>query len=244
MGNDEPDKIGTDPHMTKNKLRSIALGFVLFLLTGVSLVAAQSAVGLGTLRHPIIDSQMSEQQAFDGLDPKCPEAIRKRQRLVTLKYYSFDRKVHQGQLVIDKDLVSDINRVFKAALDQLFPINSVIPISDLRFRKNGRWDDDLSMIANNTSCFNYRNVTGGTTLSNHATGRAVDINTVQNPYYKGQTKLPPNGNYDPRAEGTFTADSSLVKLFQQLGWTWGGTWKSPTDYQHFEKPLPKATPKK
>ena len=182
---------------------------------------------------------MTTQQAFDGLDPKCPDEIRKRQRVVELKYYSFDKLVHQGQLVIDKDLVADIRRVFKSALDQHFPINSVIPIADPRFRKNGRWDD-LSMIANNTSAFNYRNVTGGTTLSNHATGRAVDINTVQNPYFKGAIKLPPNGKYDPAAEGTFTADSSLTKLFQQLGWTWGGTWKSPTDYQHFEKPLRKT----
>jgi len=230
--------------MTKNNFRSTALVLTLLLLTGVSLASAHSIAGLGTLRHPIIDSQMSEQQAFEGLDPKCPEEIRKRQRLITLKYYSFDKKVHQGQLVIDKDLVSDIKRVFRAALYQKFPVQSVIPISDPRFRKNGRWDDDLSMTANNTSCFNYRNVTGGTTLSNHATGRAIDINTVQNPYYKGQIKLPPNGNYDPKAEGTFTADSPLVKLFQQLGWTWGGTWKSPTDYQHFEKPLPKPEAKK
>ena len=213
---------------------------LIVLLFAVAGVSAQSSPNQpGTLRHPIIDSRMTTQQAFDGLDPKCPDAIRKRQRLVELKYYSFDKRVHLGQLVIDKDLVADIKRVFKSALDQHFPINSVIPISDPRFRKNGHWDDDLSMIANNTSAFNYRNVTGGTTLSNHATGRAVDINTVQNPYFKGTIKLPPNGNYNPAAEGTFTADSPLTKLFQQLGWTWGGTWKSPTDYQHFEKPLPK-----
>lgn len=214
---------------------------LIILLFAVASVCAQSSLNQpGTLRHPIIDSRMTIKQAFDGLDPKCPDEIRKRQRVVELKYYSFDKLVHQGQLVIDKDLVADIRRVFKFALDQHFPINSVIPISDPRFRKNGRWDDDLSMIANNTSAFNYRNVTGGTTLSNHATGRAVDINTVQNPYFKGAIKLPPNGKYDPAAEGTFTADSPLTKLFQQLGWTWGGTWKSPTDYQHFEKPLPKT----
>jgi hypothetical protein len=215
----------------------------IFLYLASHVFAQSASSGRGTLHHPIIDSQMSERQAFDGLDPTCPAEIRKRQRLITLNYYSFDKQIHQGQLVIDKDLVRDIKQVFEAALAQKFPIRSVIPISDPRFRKNGRWDDDLSMIANNTSCFNYRNVTGGTTLSNHATGRAVDINTVQNPYYKGQIKLPPNGTYDPTAEGTFTADSALVKLFQSLGWTWGGTWKSPTDYQHFEKPLPKAAEK-
>ncbi|HMJ08359.1 MAG TPA: M15 family metallopeptidase [Pyrinomonadaceae bacterium] len=190
----------------------------------------------GTLKRPIVDSRMTEREAFDGLDPACPKEIRDRQRLVTLKYYSFDNKVHQGQLVLDKDLVADIKIVFAAALAEKFPIQSVIPISDPRFRKNGRWDDDLSMIANNTSSFNYRLKTGGTTLSNHATGRAVDINTVQNPYIKGKILLPPNGKYDPAAVGTFTPDNPIVKKFLQLGWTWGGTWASPTDYQHFEKP--------
>jgi len=38
---------------------------------------------LGTQKHPIIDSRMTEAEAFDGLDPKCPDEIRQRQRLVT-----------------------------------------------------------------------------------------------------------------------------------------------------------------
>jgi hypothetical protein len=203
-----------------------------------SAIAAQNKASerAGTLKHPIIDARMIEKEAFDGLDPTCPDDIRKRQRLITLKYYSFDKRVHQGQLVVDKDLVKDVKKVFKAALEMRFPIFSVIPISDMRFRKNGRWDDNLSMAANNTSAFNYRLVTGGTTLSNHATGTAVDINTVQNPYIKGAILLPPNGKYDPGAIGTFTPDHPIVKLFEKLGWTWGGMWTSPIDYQHFEKP--------
>jgi hypothetical protein len=139
-------------------------------------------------------------------------------------------------LVIDKDLVRDIKEVFKTIAAEHFPIRSVIPISDKRFRKNGRWDDDLSMAADNSSAFNYRPVTGGTRLSNHAYGRAVDINTFENPYVKGAIILPPGAKYDPAAKGTFYPDSSIVKLFQRLGWTWGGGWKSPIDYQHFEKP--------
>ena len=194
---------------------------------------------LGSLKHPIIDSKMSKKEAFDGLDPNCPEEIRKRQKLIKLKYYSFDKKIHQGQLVIDKDLVKDIKKVFKVALDEKFPIYSLIPVSDQRFRKNDRWDDDLSMIANNSSAFNYRVKTGGTQLSNHAYGRAVDLNTFQNPYLKGKIILPPNAKYEPTAAGTCTADSPIVKTFLQLGWTWGGTWTSPIDYQHFEKPLKK-----
>lgn len=197
----------------------------------------------GTLRHPIIDSQMSKKEVFDGLAPGCPPEIRKRQKIIKVKYYSFDKKVHQGQFVIDKELVKDIKTVFKVILKEQFPIYSVIPVSDPRFRKNGRWDDDLSMIANNSSSFNYREITGGGSLSNHAYGRAVDLNTVQNPYIKGKLILPPDAKYDPNAPGTFTKDDPIVKTFLQLGWNWGGTWTSRIDYQHFEKPLKKKEQK-
>ena len=210
---------------------------LLLLLVVPGLVAAQET---GTLKHPIIDSKMSKEEAFDGLAANCPPEIRKRQKVVKLKYYSFDGKIHQGQLVIDKELIGDIKKVFKLALAEKFPILSVVPISRADFRQNGRWDDDLSMIANNSSAFNYREKTGGGSLSNHAYGRAIDINTVQNPYIKGKTFLPPNANYDPTAAGTFTADSPIVKKFIELGWTWGGNWTELKDYQHFEKPLKKT----
>jgi peptidoglycan LD-endopeptidase CwlK len=217
-------------------LRNFALLLMLFLLLA-GFVFAQN---IGTLKHPIIDSRMSKQAAFDGLDPNCPKEIRKRQKIVKLKYYSFDGKVHKGQLVIDKSLVKDIKKVFKFALAEKFPIQSVIPISQPDFRKNGRWDDDLSMIANNTSAFNYREKTGGGSLSNHAHGRAIDINTVQNPYIKGKILLPPNGSYQPNTAGTFTVDNPIVKKFIEFGWDWGGNWINLKDYQHFEKLLKKA----
>jgi hypothetical protein len=190
----------------------------------------------GSLRHPIIDSAMTEKEAFDGLDPKCPDEIRQRQRLINVKYFSTDGRVHQGQLVLDTELVDDIKRVFELALKERFPIRSVIPISDRRFRKDGRWDDELSMEADNTSAFNYREITGGGRLSNHAYGRAVDINTFENPYIKGGTVLPHGATYDPKVAGTFNAESPIVREFLRLGWAWGGNWSDRKDYQHFEKP--------
>jgi len=193
----------------------------------------------GTSKQPIIDSRMTRKEAFEGLDPKCPEDIRKRQKLVKLKYYSSDGKIHQGQLVVDAELEDDVKKVFALALKERFPIYSVIPISDKRFRKDNRWDDELSMEANNTSAFNYREVTGGGRLSNHAYGRAIDINPFQNPYIKNRTILPHGAKYDPGIAGTFTSDHPIVRAFLQLGWTWGGNWTSPIDYQHFEKPAKK-----
>jgi len=206
--------------------------------TGGALVFAQKSE-VGTSKHPIIDSRMSKKESFEGLDPKCPEEIRQRQKVVKLKYYSMDGKIHRGQLVIDKELVKDVTKVFKLALKERFPIYSVIPVSDQRFRKNGRWDDELSMEANNTSGFNYREITGGGRLSNHAYGRAIDIYTFLNPYIKGDIVLLHGSKYDPGIAGTFTAGHPIVRAFLELGWVWGGNWTSRPDYQHFEKPLQK-----
>jgi len=189
----------------------------------------------GTPRNPVIDSNMSEKEAFDGLHPDCPAEIRKRQRVVTVKYYSFDGKVHRGQLVVDKDLVRDIKKIFRLGLEIRFPVHTVIPVSHPDFRKNGRWDDDLSMAANNTSAFNYRLKVGGGSLSMHARGRAIDLNCVQNPYIKGTTVLPPGSSYQPEIPGTLTADHPITRKFIALGWEWGGNWTSLKDYQHFEK---------
>ncbi|MEV9158276.1 M15 family metallopeptidase [Klebsiella variicola] len=30
----------------------------------------------------------------------------------------------------------------------------------------------------------------------------------------------------------------MIEEFERLGWKWGGSWANPTDYQHFEKPIP------
>jgi peptidoglycan L-alanyl-D-glutamate endopeptidase CwlK len=155
--------------------------------------------------------------------------------LVDVRYYSFDQKIHQGQLVIDKSLVLDIQEIFDFALKNHFPIQSVIPLADKRFRNNKRWDDEWSMAANNTSAFNYRLSTGGKQLSKHAYGRAIDINPRLNPYVKGRVMLPAGATYVRNRPGTLTADHPLVKKFLQLGWRWGGHWKSLKDYQHFEK---------
>jgi peptidoglycan LD-endopeptidase CwlK len=218
-------------------------------MTRTVLVAAWLAVALGTASpaepagtpaDPIIDSKMTDDEAFEGLDRRCPKDLRERQKVVAVTYRGFDGKVHRGQIVVDKDLEKDVTEVFEVALKEKFPIQSVVPIAHAKFRKNDKWDDDLSMAANNTSAFNYREITGGTALSKHALGRAIDVNPLQNPYVKGKLTLPPGAKYDPDAPGTLTAEHPVTKAFLARGWEWGGNWKSLKDYQHFEKPAAPA----
>ncbi|MDD5477468.1 MAG: M15 family metallopeptidase [Candidatus Omnitrophica bacterium] len=231
--------------MTK-KYPIFFLLFLILILSGC--VAWVSGIGrapagqlkqppAGTIEDPIVDSNIT---LFEALRKESPPEFKKRQRLIEVLYYSFDKKIHKGQLVIDGRLVEDIREVFRVALENKFPINSVIPISDDRFFKDGKWnEDDQSMLSNNTSAFNYRTVTAGKSLSKHAYGFAIDINPVQNPYIKGNIVLPANAVYDIRKLGTLAHDSPVVKTFMRLGWTWGGSWKSLKDYQHFEKIPPK-----
>jgi len=233
--------------MMLNNGKKYLFSFILFLITVLCGCAARLSgtvtapavqpdqLAPGTLQNPIIDSNMSLSEA---LRKEAPPEFKKRQKIVDLLYYSFDGKIHKGQLVIDERLVEDILEVFRVAFERRFPITSVIPISSDRFFKNGKWnEDDLSMLANNTSAFNYRLVTGGKSLSKHAYGFAIDINPVQNPYIKGNIVLPADAVYDTSKPGTLSLDSPVVQTFLRLGWTWGGNWKSLKDYQHFEKVL-------
>jgi len=218
-------------------MNKIMMIFLIVVLSGCATEFSSVArAPVGSLQNPIIDSDISLSEA---LRKDSPPEFKKRQRLINILYYSFDEKIHKGQLVIDERLVGDILEVFRVALEDKFPITSVIPISHDRFFKNGKWnEDDQSMMSNNTSAFNYRMVTGGKYLSKHAYGFAIDINPVQNPYIKGNIVLPSDAVYDTSKPGTLAYDSPIVKTFIRLGWTWGGNWESLKDYQHFEKVLP------
>jgi len=65
-------------------------------------------------------------------------------------------------------------------------------------------------------CYYPRFIAGTTTLSNHAFGLALDINAVEN--QRGTVGL---------------IDRGVVQIFQEWGFTWGGTWHY-TDPMHFE----------
>ena len=99
------------------------------------------------------------------------------------------------------------------------------------------------MRANNSSAFNYRHTPGGTRLSAHSGGMAVDINPLYNPYviynsdplYVLPAAGEPYTDREAEFEGKITTEDPCYKLFIEHGFSWGGNWSKPTDYQHFEK---------
>jgi hypothetical protein len=178
----------------------------------------------------IVDSSLNFEQSVSSLD--FPAEIRANLKLVDVQYYSFDNKLHKGQVVVNKDLADDIIEIFKEIEHNKFPIAKVIPVNKYN------WSDSASMLDNNTSAFNYRVIKGTTRLSKHSYGRAIDINPWLNPEIINKEVLPEGAVYDPHKEGTITGSSFIVKLFKQKGWEWGGDWKNYKDYQHFEKTAP------
>jgi poly-gamma-glutamate synthesis protein (capsule biosynthesis protein) len=107
-------------------------------------------------------------------------------------------------------------------------------------------DDRRSMNADNTSAFNCRFVAGRPGVwSQHAFGRAIDINPVQNPYVTPGRIDPPNGRRyaaidrsrtAPDRQGVIRSGDLVVASFTRIGWEWGGYWVSSKDYQHVAAP--------
>ncbi len=189
----------------------------------VVLLAVACVLYAGT--DVVIDSQMTREQAL--ADNSFPRDIVNEQEVVAVRYYSFDGKLHEGRIVVHHDLKNDIIEIFRDIEQSRFPVAKVIPIV-----KYG-WSDSKSIADNNTSGFNYRTVEGTRRLSDHARGRAVDLNPYLNPWIsrRGKGSRP----YNPSVPGTITADGPVVKAFAKRGWAWGGSWKNSKDYQHFYK---------
>ena len=186
---------------------------------------------IGDINNPIIDSQMSMQEALmPNPNLEISSEIFKKQILLNVMYISFDNKYHLGQIVVDRDLELDVKELFEMMLEIKFPIFSVIPIVDKKFN----FSDTLSMDANNSSGFNPRCIAGTQRLSNHASGRAIDINPMQNPYIKGEIVEPAAAIYNTKEIGTIPADSPVVTFLKSRGWKWGGEYIELKDYQHFE----------
>jgi peptidoglycan LD-endopeptidase CwlK len=183
----------------------------------------------------IIDSNLTLEQALSlrqAIEP--PKEVLDRLGIVDVTYYSFDGKLHKGQVVIDKELINDVRGVFDLITELRFPVSSVIPKMDRVFMDNA----EKATTVNNSVGFSYRYVAGTERLSNHSFGRAFDINPQNNPFTKSGYEY--GTVYDPISPGTLTEDSEIVRFMKEKGWEWGGEWmgkKGYIDYMHFEKPM-------
>jgi poly-gamma-glutamate synthesis protein (capsule biosynthesis protein) len=165
--------------------------------------------------------------------PGCPVPLADL-RLVTVSHWGTDGLVRTGELIVHADVADDVVAILGRLWDAGFPIErmELVDVHD--------GDDDRSMAANNTSAFNCREIDGRPgTWSNHAFGRAIDVNPLVNPWIRGDRVDPPAGSpYVDRSldvPGMIRDGDVVVTAFAERGWTWGGRWRNP-DLQHFERP--------
>jgi len=153
-------------------------------------------------------------------------------RYVRVSYIGFDGEQHVGELMVARSAVRAIRGAFRTLYEARFPIRRMRLVDDYR------GDDYASIEADNTSAFNCRRATGSSRWSDHAYGRAIDVNPIENPYVSssGTTSHRASVPYLNRARhrrGMAYRGGVLVRAFADQGWGWGGTWSGPVDYQHF-----------
>lgn len=184
---------------------------------------------------PIDDATFSRMQ---GRSYKAGARIQRSElRYLRLLHVTLDGRTLMGEMVCNRALAADLVEIFHELYRQHYPIERMVLIDEYDA------DDERSMAANNTSCFNYRLVSGTTSLSAHARGCAVDLNPFYNPYVhtrNGRQLIEPRGSerYANRAASfSYKIDRTdlAYRLFTAHGFTWGGAWRTMKDYQHFEK---------
>jgi hypothetical protein len=166
--------------------------------------------------------------------PGCPIDPRQLRR-IDVQYLGFDGQTHRGDLIVNENLAADVIAIFEQLLQLRYPIAKIRTVDAYPGA-----DDELSMEDNNTSAYNCRDIPDTGRWSQHAYGRAVDLNPLFNPEIDRTGAFQPK-NAAPYLDrnrtdpGILHAGDPVVRLFTDRGWRWGGDWRTPKDYQHFER---------
>jgi len=204
---------------------------VLAVLASLALASPASAAPRfhGSVHR--IGPELRQRMTGVSWHPGCPVGLNQL-RLLKLSVWGFDERVHRGRLVVNEDAA----RPMLTVMHRLFQLR--FPIRRMRLVDAYGADDHRSMEADNTSAFNCRFVAGTDRWSEHAYGRAIDVNPIENPYADGDGYVsPPQGapfaDRSRRAKGLIHRGGPVVAAFAAVGWEWGGNWAWPKDFQHF-----------
>jgi D-alanyl-D-alanine carboxypeptidase-like protein len=168
-------------------------------------------------------------------DPRCPRYAEL--AYVTVLHVTMTGEVGQGELVVDRALAPRAVELLR----RLYALG--FPIRQLRLVDDYGASDDASMAADNSSAFNFRVVAGTQVLSQHALGRAIDLNPIENPWRKPDRIEPAAGAaFADRSvirPGMIVRPGPVVAALDELGWEWGGDWRHARDDHHvaWSRPL-------
>jgi hypothetical protein len=162
--------------------------------------------------------------------PGCPVGLGDL-RYVTVSFRGFDGRAHTGELVVNRGVAAGVVSVFARLYAARFPIEEMRLVTGADLTAHPTGD------GNNTAAFVCRAARKQTRWSAHAYGLAVDLDPFQNPYRRGDLVLPELASaYLDRSRarpGMIRQGDVVTTAFAAIGWTWGGTWRSPKDLMHF-----------
>ncbi len=206
-----------------------------------SVVSIEDAQGYG------LDSCFMSQEISTEIFNRIYEVSYKKDCTVPIAELRYIRALHYndkgelllGEMICHRSIADDLVDILRELFQQRYPIERMVLVD------NYGADDNLSMLDNNSSAFNYRYISGTQKLSNHSYGLAVDINPLYNPYVRyvdGREVVEPRSalkyvnrkNYFPYM---IVFGDACHRAFTQRGFRWGGSWRNVKDYQHFEKKL-------
>ena len=195
-------------------------------------------------------AQMGVDRFFYAID--IPEDVRSRMDGISFKpndliswedlqyirclHRNKDNEIKVGELVMNKVIAEQVKDIFRTLYDKAYPIESMLLVDDF-----GGSDDD-SIMHDNTSAFNFRTVDNTDQISDHAFGKAIDINPYYNVYWIPSENhiFPPKGDvFLDRSSGLpyiLTEGDLCYQLFTDAGFQWGGYFSYNIDYQHFYYP--------
>ena len=216
---------------TRKAMMATMAAITMMALAGPAAIDATAAKPAFKGSSSRLDSQTRKQMTGLSWHRGCPVPLRDL-RLLQVRRWGFDGEVHPGKMVVNEDSDRRILRVMRKLFDMHFAIRRMHLVDAYGA------DDHRSMNADNTSAFNCRFVSGQPGVwSEHAYGRAIDLNPVENPYVSGSYVSPPAGRpfakRHPRRKGMVTRHGQVVEAFAESGWGWGGNWSGTKDFQHF-----------
>lgn len=166
--------------------------------------------------------------SWHGADARCPrwDAL----AYLLVDHVTFDGGVARGELVVAAEVAPRARALFRRLFALGFPIRQMRLVDDFGA------SDEASMAADNSSAFNFRVIAGTQILSQHALGRAIDINPVENPWRKPDRIVPEAGKaFADRRDirpGMFVRPGPIVAMLDEHGWEWGGDWQHAFDDHH------------
>src|SRR4029079_7966504 len=194
---------------------------VLVALVAATVVGAASPSGraLPSFRGSVSALSPAVRQSMTGVScrPGCPVGLDEL-RLVRARYLGMDGRAHTGRIVVQRDVATEVVAVLQRLYAARFPIRRMVPVDAYG------GSDYRSIEADNTSAFNCRYVDGTTRWSEHAYGRAIDLNPIENPYVtsSGTTSHPASRRHLRRAPHALAPGEQAVSASRAVAPRQGG----------------------